>query len=68
MSLIGDMFNNFLALVFFIIGVILIGLSIVSCSCSGMLGSDSSPWVAFLIFFIPGLICIALAKAFAKRG
>ena len=68
MSLLGDMFNNFLSLVFFIIGVILIGLSLASCTCSTIAAPDSSPWIAFLIFFIPGLLCIALARAFAKRG
>lgn len=68
MSFFHDVFNNIFALIFGLVGVGLIFLSVFSCSFGGIFGSETSSWVSFIIFFLGGIVCLAIARAFSKRG
>ena len=61
-----DIFSNFFALTFGLLGIASIGFSFVACGISGLFGG--STWIPFFLFFVGGLIFLAIARAFAKRG
>lgn len=66
MGFFKDVFNNFFGAIFFLLGLASIGISFVSCAIGGLFGGAT--WMPFLIFFVGGLILLAISRAFAKRG
>lgn len=66
MGFLKDVFSNFFAMIFTLIGFGCILLSFIAFACSGL--GNYNPLAGFLIFLIPGLIFLAIARAFAKRG
>jgi multisubunit Na+/H+ antiporter MnhG subunit len=67
MGFFKDIFNNFLALIFAILGIIAFIFAIASFFITALV-STVSPWLWFIIFIIAGLLCFAIARAFGKRG
>jgi hypothetical protein len=67
MSFFKDIFSNFLALVFALLGIIAFIFAITSFFITALV-STVSPWLWFVIFIIVGLLCFAIARAFGKRG
>jgi hypothetical protein len=67
MGFFKDTFSNFFALIFGLIGIGCIIFSFIAAFVTGVFGG-TSPWIAFLFFFVPGLFLLAMSRAFAKRG
>jgi len=66
MGFFKDIFSNFFAFVFALLGVASIGFAFVSCAIGGLV--TDNPFIPFIIFLVIGLILLATARAFAKRG
>ncbi|OGO18799.1 MAG: hypothetical protein A2Z15_04230 [Chloroflexi bacterium RBG_16_50_11] len=67
MGFFNNVFNYLCVIVFTLVGMTLIFTGVISCSFGGMFENSASPWVSFLIFFVPGVICLAIARLFGKR-
>lgn len=63
-----DVFSNFFGFIFFILGIAAIGFAFVSCALGGLFGGGTASWIPFVVFFVIGLILMAVSRAFAKRG